>query len=213
MIETMMGYEHEPAPEPISGTIREVIQEAAGFSDIQGGYITCPELRIPPDRNTIVLGDQVLLTDKIIAWNLQEAEKVIIFLFTAGMQYEIRSREQLNQGDQIKGYVTDVLGSIVVELAVEKMYMELERPVERSGLKTTNPYSPGYCGWPVSDQYKLFSFFPESFAGITLSESSLMKPIKSVSGIIGAGKKARKRAYRCEICGHTTCIYRNRFHS
>jgi hypothetical protein len=213
MIETTMGYENEPAPEPISGTIHEVMQEAAGFSEIRGGYITVPELRIPDDRKTILLGDQILMTDKIITGNLREAEKVILFLFTAGIQYEIRSREQLSHGDPIKGYVTDVLGSIVVELAVERMYMELEHSLERSGLKTTNPYSPGYCGWPVSDQSKLFSFFPEGFSGITLSESSLMKPIKSVSGIIGAGKKARKRAYRCEICDHQTCIYRNRFHS
>jgi hypothetical protein len=213
MIETMMGYKGEPAPEPIPEVIDEVLSEAAGFSDIRGGYLILPEMQIPADKRTIWLCDREFFTDKIITASFREAEKVILFLFTAGIEYELRAREQLHHGDQIKGYITDVLGSIIVELAVEKMCLELKNDMKRSCLLLTNPYSPGYCGWPVSDQSKLFSFFPDGFAGITLSQSSLMQPIKSVSGMIGAGKKARKRAYQCEICDHTTCIYRNLFHS
>lgn len=209
MIETMMGYNGEHAPEPIPGTIQEVLYEAAGFSDIRGGYMMVSDIRISADKKNVLLGDKLLLTDKIITSSLREAETFIIFLFTAGIQYEIRSRDRMLHDDQIKGYVIDILGSIVVELAVDRMRQDLENQLAAASLKMTNPYSPGYCGWPVSDQSKLFSFFPDGFAGITLSESSLMIPIKSVSGIIGAGGKAKKRAYRCEICDLTTCIYRN----
>ena len=209
MMENMMGYNGEHAPEPIPGIIQEVLNEAAGFSDIRGGYTMVSDIRISDDKKNVLLGDKLILTDKIIASSLREAETVIIFLFTAGIQYEIRSRDLMRHDDQIKGYVVDTLGSIVVELAVDRLRQDLENQLAASSLKMTNPYSPGYCGWPVSDQSKLFSFFPDGFAGITLSESSLMIPIKSVSGIIGAGKKAKKRAYRCEICDLATCIYRN----
>jgi hypothetical protein len=209
MIETMMGYNEEHAPEPIPGIIQEVLNEAAGFSDIRGGYTMVSDIRISDNKKNVLLGDKLLLTDKIIASSLREAETILIFLFTAGIQYEIRSRDLMLHDDQIKGYVVDTLGSIVVELAVDRLRQELEKQLAASSLKMTNPYSPGYCGWPVSDQSKLFSFFPDGFAGITLSKSSLMTPIKSVSGIIGAGEKAKKRAYRCEICDLTTCIYRN----
>ncbi len=76
------------------------------------------------------------------------------------------------------------------------------------GLKITNRYSPGYCNWPLKDQRPLFAFVGENPTGIALSESCLMHPIKSVSGVIGIGTKARRRAYGCVICQNKTCIYR-----
>ncbi|MBI5021560.1 MAG: hypothetical protein HZB59_09000 [Ignavibacteriales bacterium] len=50
-------------------------------------------------------------------------------------------------------------------------------------------FSPGYCGWHVSGQRKLFkSLHPEDI-GISLRESFLMEPLKSISGVIISGKK------------------------
>jgi len=208
MIENLMGYKDQPAPEPIPGIIQEVIDEAKDFSDIRGGYAFTGDVRINPDNQSILLQDRVFFTGKLITSNLKKADEAALFIFTAGDQYEIRSRQQLQYGDQIKGYITDVLGSLVVELAAEKMQEELEAEQENSGYRITNRYGPGYCGWPVSDQDKLFSFFPGEFAGIRLSESSLMSPIKSVSGIIGIGREVRKTAYHCNICDDKNCIYR-----
>lgn len=48
-------------------------------------------------------------------------------------------------------------------------------------------YSPGYCGWHVSGQKKLFAFLQPERIGITLRESCLMEPLKSVSGVLVAG--------------------------
>ena len=55
----------------------------------------------------------------------------------------------------------------------------LERYVAPEGLRITNSYSPGYCGWNVSEQHALFSLLPEGFCGVRLCESGLMLPIKS----------------------------------
>jgi len=212
MIEQVMGYKNQKAPEPIPGIIEEVIGEAEEFSDIKGGYTLGGDVQVYPDSQVIMFQDREFLTGKIITSNFTRAEGALLFLFTAGKQYEIRSRQQLQNSDQIKGYITDVLGSIIVELAVEKMQDELEAEQNNSGYNITNRYGPGYCGWPVSDQEKLFSFFPEGFAGISLSESSMMNPIKSVSGIIGIGREIRKTAYHCNICDDRNCIYRNLLH-
>jgi hypothetical protein len=77
-----------------------------------------------------------------------------------------------------------------------------------SGMKITNRYSPGYCSWNVSEQKKLFSLLPEGCCGITLSASSLMSPIKSISGIIGMGRSVEFKEYVCEICSMKDCIFR-----
>ena len=50
-------------------------------------------------------------------------------------------------------------------------------------------FSPGYCGWHISAQKKLFEFLQPGEIGIELNDSCLMTPIKSVSGVIVTGKK------------------------
>ena len=81
----------------------------------------------------------------------------------------------------VKVYIADSLGSIIAEKAADCMEEELAAFIEKRGWKHTNRYSPGYCGWHVSEQQKLFSLFPvASPCGIQLTDSSLMIPIKSV---------------------------------
>ncbi|MBD3232291.1 MAG: hypothetical protein GF315_01060 [candidate division Zixibacteria bacterium] len=50
-------------------------------------------------------------------------------------------------------------------------------------------FSPGYCGWHLSAQKKLFDFLNPEEIGITLRESCLMEPLKSISGVIIVGMK------------------------
>ena len=50
-------------------------------------------------------------------------------------------------------------------------------------------YSPGYCGWDITGQKKLFRYLKPGDIGISLNESSLMTPIKSISGVLLSGEK------------------------
>jgi hypothetical protein len=50
-------------------------------------------------------------------------------------------------------------------------------------------YSPGYCGWHISAQRALFGFLRPEQIGITLRESFLMEPLKSISGALIAGPR------------------------
>ena len=50
-------------------------------------------------------------------------------------------------------------------------------------------YSPGYCGWHISGQRRLFQQLAPEQIGVTLRDSFLMEPLKSVSGVIIAGRR------------------------
>ena len=82
--------------------------------------------------------------------------------------------------------------------------------MKASGHKITNRYSPGYCGWKTSEQFMLFRIFPENFCGVRLTESALMKPIKSISGVIGIGSHVEYHEYHCDLCDAVNCMYRNK---
>ena len=55
----------------------------------------------------------------------------------------------------------------------------------------------------------LGSLLPPAPCGITLTDSSLMLPIKSISGVIAVGTRIEKKPYGCAICGKKDC-YKNR---
>jgi hypothetical protein len=120
------------------------------------------------------------------------------------------SRRSMKEGDLLRGYVYDVIGSEVVENAVDRMQGELKKTAAAEGQMITNRFSPGYCGWDVAEQHKLFSFFKNNFCAITLTDSALMDPVKSVSGLIGIGRDVNYISYQCHICDNKNCIYRNR---
>jgi len=112
-------------------------------------------------------------------------------------------------GDPLKGYILDIIGSLAADAASDLMQEELAVSVGQSGLKITNRYSPGHCGWNVADQHKIFMLMPENFCGISLTESALMEPIKSTSGFIGIGEHVRYNNYTCSYCDIKDCAYRN----
>lgn len=168
------------------GTIEEL--------DLQGGTLTV-------EGTTFEVGAQV-------CGYLKEATEAALFLCTAGALFSDEAHALNAQGEFLEAYVIDAIGSLTVERAMDKIHKALEEEQAARGMKITNRYSPGYCNWPLKDQRPLFAFVGENPTGIALSESCLMHPIKSVSGVIGIGTKARRRAYGCVICQNKTCIYR-----
>jgi len=114
----------------------------------------------------------------------------------------------MKDGDLLTGYIYDVIGSEVVETATDLMQNNLKETMSAEGIKITNRYSPGYCGWDVAEQHKLFLLLTDNYCGIKLNDSALMNPEKSVSGFIGIGENVRYNPYTCRLCDMKDCIYR-----
>ena len=96
---------------------------------------------------------------KIVFGQIKKSDSVAIFLCTAGEEIGIRSRKAMQERDFLKGYIYDVIGSEIVEAAADLMQADLERTMLNVGNKITNRYSPGYCGWDVAEQHKLFQAY------------------------------------------------------
>ena len=114
----------------------------------------------------------------------------------------------MSEGDPLTGYIYDMIGTLIVDSAAEKMQEILSERCAGNGLKITNRYNPGYCGWAVVEQHKLFSLMSDNFCGIRITDSALMEPIKSVSGFIGIGEKVKYNKYTCSLCDMRNCPYR-----
>ena len=147
---------------------------------------------------------------KIILHQLRDSEAYALFICTAGIQFEDYQRRLKEQGDMVRVFIADALGSVIAEKTADMMERHLQESIEKLQWQHTNRFSPGYCGWHVSEQQLLFPLFDSNTCGVTLTDSSLMVPIKSVSGIIGLGKKVRRLDYTCGLCNFEKCYKRKR---
>jgi len=204
-----MGYNNKPVPPHLYDDIDEVMLKGEQLCKIEGGYRIFDLIKFDNEEFKLIVENVPLDIHRIIFQQIRKSEKAAIFICTAGHKISDESKRFMNEGDLLKGYVYDTFGSIVVEAAMDLIQKELQNKMSVTGLNITNRYSPGYCDWNVSEQKYLFSLLPENFCGIELTDTCLMKPIKSVSGIIGIGKSVKFNQYMCNLCSMENCLYRN----
>jgi len=208
LIETVLGYKEGEDRTLVTGLIDEILEESSGISNIKAQYSVFDEVGLDESTKYLRIRNIDFQIKNIVFTQLKRSDSVAIFLCTAGAEIGIRSKKAMQERDFLKGYIYDVVGSEIVEAATDIMQEDLEKSMLDSGMKITNRYSPGYCGWDVAEQHKLFELVPENFCGIQLSPSALMDPVKSVSGIIGIGKNVRYNQYTCGMCEMDDCLYR-----
>ena len=146
----------------------------------------------------------------IILRQLRGSEAYALFICTSGLEFEAYQHQLKEQGDMVRVFIADALGSVIAEKCADQMEKALQESIDKLGWKHTNRFSPGYCGWHVSQQQLLFPLFQGHTCGVKLTDSSLMVPIKSVSGIIGLGEKVRKLEYTCGLCDFKQCYKRKK---
>jgi hypothetical protein len=196
-------------PPHFAEMIDSELEIASSLCRISGGYRIVDQVIVDRTNKVIRVDETDFFVGKNISVYLNRAEKIALLLCTAGPGIEKRSQQLMKEGHYPEGFIIDIIGSVVVDAAMDKIHEMLISDMERRGLKVSNRYSPGYCKWDVSEQKKFFLFFPEHFGQISLSESCLMSPIKSISGIAGVGKEIKYLEYVCDSCTLTDCVFRN----
>ena len=190
-----MGYHGEEPDEATRKEVQAVLEEVRPWLRPQFCYLVIKEL---PEFDM----------GKIIMRQLRGSEAYALFICTSGTEYEAYLQQLKDNGDMVRVFIADALGSVIAEHCADQMEICLQESIDKLGWRHTNRFSPGYCGWHVSQQQLLFPLFGGQACGVCLTESSLMVPIKSVSGIIGLGEKVRKLNYTCGLCDFKQCYKR-----
>jgi hypothetical protein len=207
-IEEVIGFNENDERHFVRGMIGEILEECREIANIKAEYRIFNDVIFNKENASVSIENQIFDVKKIVFNQVKKSESAALFLCTAGAEIGKRSRIAMNERDLLKGFIFDVTGSEIVEAAADLMQNELAESAEKEGKKITNRYSPGYCGWNVAEQHMLFRCMNNNFCGIKLTESALMNPEKSVSGIIGIGENVKMNPYTCRICDMKDCIYR-----
>lgn len=146
----------------------------------------------------ILLEDGSWLESRLLAKKLTCAGRIFPYLITIGPRLEEQVRK-LGSSNLLESWVLDKLGTYALRLIREKVKERIEREV---GARVSK-FSPGSTSyWDIKQQEVLFHLLfarpqDEQEFGVTLTQSYLMIPKKSVSGIMG---KTEREFVECEIC-------------
>jgi hypothetical protein len=121
------------------------------------------------------------------------ATRLALFAATLGPAVSARISALFAASDFARASMLDAAASEATEKAGDELERRfLDRLELREGLPQARlvRYSPGYCGWHLSGQRALFQALRPEEIGLSLRESFLMEPLKSMTGLMACGPAA-----------------------
>jgi hypothetical protein len=141
----------------------------------------------------------VTFRSRVLRVNLDRIERVFPYIITIGKALEDRAS---SSSDLLRQFYLETIGDMA--LRSSRRYVE-EYLKRHFGLGQLSRMSPGSLkDWPVTEQKPLFSLFGnvKELIGVTLTESMLMIPRKSISGIFFPTEVT---FFSCQLCQRKGC--------
>ena len=197
-----MGYGEEAPDERTAAEVKRLLASASQTAVPRYCYRVM-DGRL--EKDVLRMGECDFHLGRIIMRQLAGATHFAVFVATAGAELE----EWRKRDDLLESFIADALGSVVAERTADEMEKALQASIDKLGWKRTNRFSPGYCEWATDEQRQLVPLLGNpNPCGVWLTESALMWPVKSVSGIIGLGENVAYHDYACQLCQLTHCFRR-----
>jgi len=176
--------------------VEELAREA---QEIGRPKVLYKEAHIDDRGEDYVVVDGIKLTSRILSINLEHVHRVFPYVATCGTELEEWSKAM---DDILESYWVEG----IKEMALAEASMAFDKHLEenfRPG--KTSSMNPGSLeDWPITQQTQLFRILddPKRYIGVELTDSYLMVPMKSVSGI----RFATQVDYvNCKLCTRENC--------
>lgn len=204
----VIGYGDSLPGEEILESVREEISRSYDY--IKPVLITNKLNIIDKNRDRVALENNVVLEGEYISNKLKDCECVVVTAATAGESIDGIIKSSFESGDYLRGMIVDAIGSAAVEYINKIYWGRLAREAELQQFGMTSRLSPGTGGWDIDAQRKIFSCVDGTLAGISLTDSFLMVPMKSTSTMYGLGKGIgiARPEHICSECNMKNCAYR-----
>lgn len=148
------------------------------------------------------------------------ATRALVVAVSAGAAAEEQAHTLWQEGKPDEYFFLEMYASAAVEHLVATLSSCLCAVADREALVAIPHYSPGYAGWDVAEQPRLFTVlarrqkraFPES---LTVLPSGMLRPKKSLLAVVGLATRPANvaaaldgRRTPCLDCSWTPCAYR-----
>jgi vacuolar-type H+-ATPase subunit F/Vma7 len=181
---------------PTRGAIEALLSEALSLAEAKAAFAVAYIEEKGADE--VVIGGR-RFKSRVLRKNLDEIGRVFPAVVTIGSRLEQKADQSK---DLLEKYYLDAIGNLILAEARSHLIQHLCR---RFALEKLSWMSPGSLeDWPLEEQQPLFALLDGAPAavGVQLTESLLMLPRKSVSGIFFPSETT---FFSCRLCPRERC--------
>jgi hypothetical protein len=137
-------------------------------------------------------------------------EAAIIFI-TLGAAWSDAVAACFRNDQPLHGFLLDEIGTTLLEQLSRRAQATVRLSARQRGLEAGSPVQLGQPGWPLSAQPLLAELAEARSAGIEVTATGMLAPVKSVSMMIGIGHSLRRWTQHeacCECPAFERCEHR-----
>jgi hypothetical protein len=178
------------------GLVRRLIDSAQAVISPAAAYGAC---YVDEKNDYVVVVDSVVLTSRVLRRNLDGVGRIFPFVITIG-----KAMDELIDActDMLERYLLDGIANMILREARGRFEHHIRMAF---ALEKISYMAPGSLeDWPIEQQGSLFRLLPgvEGALGVRLTESFLMLPRKSISGIYFPSAVS---FFNCQLCPRERC--------
>ena len=161
-------------------------------------------------KNTLEIGG-LEIQSSVLAKNLTGCREACMMAATVGFAPDRLSARAAAGGKVSRSLMYLAAGTALIEAWCDQVAGMIREEFARQGLYPRPRFSPGYGDFALEYQRDLMQMLRvQKTIGVTLTESLLMMPSKSVTALIGLSAEDDQCAVSgCEVCTKSeTCSYR-----
>lgn len=205
-----MGFKDNKPDDGFMELVFQVEKELLSVCNPKYTYKIFDIKEISKNNNEVILRDcSFVLKGRDITNHLKDCDKAVFMACTASAEVDKLMRVY-SVSDMTRAVICDSMASALVEQICDEAQKEIS---ERINGYTTWRYSCGYGDFPLDAQrdISLILDTPKTI-GVSVTDSCLMTPLKSVSAVFGISKNPfDKKRLSCESCNmFENCNYRKR---
>ena len=212
----LLGY--PPGHEP-GDRVRELMAGARDWYARHGRpWVYLREAALQNDGAALRL-DEVVFNSRRLQEHFRQhvVQGAMLVAVSAGPECEEHARQLWTEGKPDEYFFLEMFGSAVVEDVVARTSGRICALAGERQLMAVPHYSPGYSGWDVAEQGRLFELIAgrmdRPFPGpMEVMSSGMLRPKKSLLAVFGLAPATAQAtvpdATPCEGCAFTPCRFR-----
>lgn len=164
----------------------------------------------PCDSGIFLDRARLILPGKSIKHHLEGCGFAVLMAATLGPAMD-RLIHALGREDLARSMVMEAVATASIEAFCDRIEQRIRAEAAEAGLWATTRFSPGYGDLPLAVQPGfLGALDAHRTIGLSLTDSLLMTPRKSVTAVIGlSNSPVRKALSDCRTCSHEPrCVFR-----
>ncbi|MGN1166185.1 MAG: Vitamin B12 dependent methionine synthase activation subunit [Lachnospiraceae bacterium] len=201
-----LGYGRHDADEKTLNLITDAFSELEAVSEKRMTYRIF-EMSVAEDESIII--ENMKIHSKNLSKNLKGCEQVILLGATLGIKVDLLMK-RYSYTDMARVVVLQACAAAMLEEYLDERQMKLSKEMEKEGFYLRPRFSPGYGDFSILHQKDILSMTDAAKKiGLTMTDSSMLTPVKSVTALIGLSRKKENCHIKgCEACEKRDCKYR-----